>query len=96
MEDLGDETYESEEPIEVFESDPEELRYSQVGLLENGKLELQAISWSKTPSQRIAVIENEIIHQGQIVGGYKIIYIGPEQVVVEKGGEQWKVIFMVR
>jgi hypothetical protein len=85
-----------EAPVEIFESDPEELRYARVDLLENSTLELQAISYSKTAAERIAVINNEIIHQGQRVAGYKIVYIGPEAVVVEQGQSQWKLIFMVR
>jgi hypothetical protein len=83
-------------PVEILEDDPEELRYAQVDLLENDALELQAISYAKSPNQRIAVINNEIMHQGQSLSGYKIIYIGPEEVVVEQGQAQWKLIFMVR
>lgn len=93
---LPTESVEPEAPMEVLESDPEELRYAQVDLLDDKSLELQAISYSTTPAQRIAVINNEIIHQNRRVGGYKVIYIGPEQVVVEKGGNQYKIIFMVR
>ncbi len=93
---LPPESTEPEAPVEILESDPEELRYAQVDLLEESTLELQAISYSTVPKQRMAVINNEIIHQGRKVGGYKVIYIGPEQVVVEKGGSQWKIIFMVR
>lgn len=96
VDDFDDAPAESEEPVKILESDPEELRYAQVALLENEKLELQAISWAKKPSDRIAVINNEIMHQGQFVAGYKIVYIGPDALVVEKGGEQWKIIFMVR
>ena len=93
---LFKESAKQEDPIEIFEDDPEELRYAQVDILENGNLELQAISWSKTPSERIAVINNEIMHQGQSLKGYKIIYIGPDDIVVEKGGKQGKIIFMIR
>lgn len=85
-----------QEPIEILESDPEEVRFAQVEPMRNRQLELQAISWSKTPSERIAVINNQIMHQGQNVKGFKVVYIGPEIVVVEQGGQQWKMVFMSR
>ena len=93
---LSKRSIEPEAPIEIFEDDPEELRYAQVDLLENDELELQAISYSKTPGQRMAVINNEIVRQGQSLKGYKVIYIGPEKVVVEKAETQWQLIFMIR
>jgi hypothetical protein len=93
---LSKRSIEPETPIEIFEDDPEELRYAQVDLLENDELELQAISYSKTPGQRMAVINNEIVRQGQSLKGYKVIYIGPEKVVVEKAETQWQLIFMIR
>lgn len=93
---LSKRSIEPEAPIEIFEDDPEELRYAQVDLLENDELELQAISYSKTPGQRMAVINNEIVRQGQRLKGYKVIYIGPEKVVVEKAETQWQLIFMIR
>ena len=95
-EDLPPEVEAPQEPFEVLESDPEEVRYAQLDLLDNGKLQLQAISYAETPSQRMAVINNEIVREGRNIEGYKIIYIGPEQVVVEQRGTQWKIIFMNR
>ncbi len=93
--------YEEEPPqeyqaFEVLESDPEEVRYAQLDILNDGDLELQAISYAQTPSERMAVINNDIIREGRSINGYKIIYIGPEQVVVEQRGAQWKLIFMKR
>ena len=93
---LSKRSTEPEVPVEILDDDPEELRYAQVDLLENGELELQAISYSKTPNQRMAVINNEIVRQGQSLNSYKVIYIGPEKVVVEKGDAQWQLIFMIR
>ena len=93
---LTKEAAKPEAPVEILADDPEELRYARVDLLKNGTLELQAISYSKSPAERIAVINNEIIHQDQNLAGYKVVYIGPEEVVVEQGQSQWKLIFMVR
>ena len=93
---LTKEATQPEASVEILEDDPEELRYAQVDLLDNDALELQAISYSNSPDQRIAVINNEIIHQGQSLAGYKVVYIGPDEVVVEQGQSQWKLIFMVR
>ncbi len=87
---------EPQEQFEVLESDPEEVRYAQLDILNDGDLELQAISYAQTPAQRMAVINNEIVREGRNLNGYKIIYIGPEQVVVEQRGAQWKLIFMKR
>jgi hypothetical protein len=92
----SEDSTETETPVEVFEEDPEELRYAQVDFLENGELELQAISYAKAPDQRMAVINNEIVRQGHSLNGYKVIYIGPEKVVVKRGGAQWQLVFMIR
>jgi hypothetical protein len=59
-------------------------------------LKLQAISWSKVPEDRIAVINGTIVREGMPLEGYTVYRIDEEQVVVSKGGGQWKLVFNLK
>lgn len=49
-------------------------------------LRIQAISWSPTESQRIVVLNNRVVSEGETVEGYKIIEIKRDGVILEKDG----------
>jgi hypothetical protein len=59
-------------------------------------LKLQAISWSKVPEDRIAVINGSIVREGLPLDGYTVYRIDEDQVVVRKGGGQWKLVFNLK
>ena len=61
--------------------------------LEDSKLKLQAISWSENPDNRIAVINGSIMREGESIEGYRIIQIGPDDVVVRAGQSERKLVF---
>ena len=61
--------------------------------LEDSKLKLQAISWSENPDNRIAVINGSIMREGELIEGYRIIQIGPDDVVVRAGQNERKLVF---
>ncbi|UCG06928.1 MAG: hypothetical protein JSV83_24025 [Desulfobacterales bacterium] len=56
-------------------------------------LKLQAIAWSYEATQRLAVINNRIVHEGESVDGYSIIQIRQEDVIVNDGTESWRLEF---
>jgi len=60
---------------------------------EQGKLTLQAISWAQNSSGRMAVINGQIVREGGAVDGFTVTDIGPDEVVVRKGTEDWRLIF---
>jgi hypothetical protein len=59
-------------------------------------LKLQAISWSQNPANRIAVINGNILREGAELEGYSISRIAKDEVVVRKGGEEWKLVFNLK
>jgi hypothetical protein len=64
--------------------------------LDDTKLKLQAIAWSNDASQRIAVINDRIVREGESVEGYSINQIRQEDVVVNDGSQSWQLEFGLR
>jgi hypothetical protein len=62
----------------------EQQKLKAVGVPEG--LTLQAISWSRQASERIAVINGQIIREGNAIEGFTIVRIEPDRVFVSKGG----------
>ena len=56
-------------------------------------MKLQAVTWSKAPQKRITVINNRILREGEMVSGYFINTINPDDVVLTLDGEKWKLLF---
>lgn len=63
-----------------------------IPVLESGP-KLQAISWSKEPKDRIAVVNGNIVREGNTIDGYSITRIDKDEVVVRKGLDEWKLVF---
>ena len=61
--------------------------------LDNAKLKLQAIAWSSVAAERIAVINDRIVREGESVEGYSINQIRQEDVVVNDGARSWQLEF---
>ena len=64
--------------------------------LDNGKLKLQAIAWSNVAAERIAVINDRIVREGESVEDYSINQIRQEDVVVNDGAQSWQLEFGLR
>lgn len=74
--------------------DPQPNRlFSQAARLTDGRLEVQAIVWSPVVEDRMAVINNQVIHQGNTVEGFSVVEIGQDQVLVKEGGQYYVVFF---
>ena len=68
-------------------------RYTDAELLARGTLQLQAISWSETPSSRLTVVDGRILREGQSADGYTVIQIRPEDVILGKDGKRWRLAY---
>ena len=64
--------------------------------LDDAKLKLQAIAWSNVAAQRIAVINNRIVREGESVEGFSINQIRQEDVIVNDGNQSWQLEFELR
>lgn len=71
-------------------------RKKEILPLENGILSIQAISWAKDPSDRIAVINNKIVGEGESVQGYHILEIGQDEVILESSDQKFRLAFTYR
>ncbi len=68
--------------------------YDSVRPLTDGRLKIHAIVWSETKEDRMAVINTQILHEGDTLSGFSIVAIRPDDVVVRgEGGGLFKVIF---
>jgi hypothetical protein len=56
-------------------------------------MKLQAITWSREPQKRIAVINNRILREGDMVSGYFINTINQDDIVISRDGGKWKLAF---
>jgi len=61
--------------------------------LDESKLKLQAIAWSKEAAQRIAVINGHVVREGESVDGFVVNQIRREDVVVNDGTASWQLEF---
>jgi len=48
---------------------------------------LSAIAWDENPDQRLAVIDDRILHEGDLLGGATVLRINPDHVVFSDRGE---------
>jgi len=58
-------------------------------------LTLQAIAWDPDAKKRFAVINNQIIRQGQSVGNKVVEHISEDEIIVARGSERWKIEFRI-
>jgi hypothetical protein len=71
-------------------------REIETPVLNDPKMRLQAITWSKDPQKRIVVINNRILRQGEAVSGYRIDTINQDDVLLSDAGEKWKLVFRIK
>jgi hypothetical protein len=64
--------------------------------LDESKLKLQAIAWSKNAAQRIAVINDHIVREGESVEGFFVTQIRQDDIIVNDGTESWRVEFRLK
>ena len=64
--------------------------------LDESKLKLQAIAWSKNAAQRIAVINGHIVREGESVEGFFVTQIRQDDIIVNDGTESWRLEFRLK
>jgi hypothetical protein len=64
--------------------------------LDESKLQLQAIAWSKNAAQRIAVINGHVVREGESVEGFSVTQIRQDDIIVNDGNESWQVEFKLK
>ena len=65
--------------------------------LESDTLKLQAISWSQTPSERIAVISNRVLGEKESIEGYSILKINEDEIILQDSdGQKARLAFKSR
>jgi len=63
------------------------LSVSEVpALAELFNFRLSAIAWDEIPEQRLAVIDDRILHEGDLIGGATVLRINPDHVVFSDRG----------
>lgn len=73
------------------QQDPESE--ADAGVMKDGPLTLQAVSWSSSPQKRFAVINGMICREGDRVKNYRISLITPEGVRISEGGSTRLLVF---
>lgn len=64
--------------------------------LENGSLKVQAISWDQRHANRIAVIDNRVLREGDFVQGYRLVSIEKDSVILHYSGNDYRLGFRYR
>jgi len=65
-------------------------------IIHDPEMVLQAISWSQDVGRRMAVINGKICREREPIGGYMILKINPEDVMVSKGSVTGRLVFKIR
>jgi len=64
--------------------------------LDSSLLRLQAVTWAVDPRERFALIDDTILRKGDSIKDFVVDSIQEDHIVVEKGGEKWRVEFRLR
>jgi hypothetical protein len=86
-------TQNSNRPVPQAQTRPSNA-YDDLRPLTDGRLKIQAIVWSDSQTDRMAVINTQIVHEGSSVDGFDVVAIRAEDIVVRgEGGEMYRVLF---
>jgi len=58
-------------------------------------ISIQALVWSTDPQRRMAVINSQIVHIGDMLNNFRIKDIGSDYVILQEGGQDLKVKFQI-
>ncbi|MDA3915826.1 MAG: general secretion pathway protein GspB [Deltaproteobacteria bacterium] len=61
--------------------------------LKNHILKIQAISWAEEPANRIAVIDNRVLTEGDSVQGYRLVGIEKDSVILHYSDNDYRLKF---
>ena len=80
-------------PSDSTQATPVKTVEVEIPKLNDPDMRLQAVTWSRAPQKRIAVINNRILREGDMVSGYFIISINQDDVTISRDGEKWRLLF---
>ncbi len=66
---------------------------AQADRMTDGRLKVQAIVWSPTAEDRMAVINNRIVREGAVMEGFSIVEIEQDNVFAKEGEHLWRIPF---
>jgi hypothetical protein len=61
--------------------------------LKNHSLKIQAIAWAEEPADRIAVIDNRVLTEGDSVQGYRLVIIEKNSVILHYSDNDYRLQF---
>ncbi len=65
--------------------------------LDSDVMKLQAISWSKNPAQRIAVINDRVLGEKEWIDGYEILNINKDEIILsDSASKKYRLAFRKR
>lgn len=65
----------------------------QILSLKNHSLKIQAIAWAEEPANRVAVIDNRVLTEGDFVQGYRLVIIEKNSVILHYSGNDYRLKF---
>nr|WP_320192048.1 general secretion pathway protein GspB [uncultured Desulfobacter sp.] len=68
----------------------------EIPLLKDQSLKIQAISWDQDPTNRITVINNSILNEGDAIQGFQVLRIEKEAVLLNGNGRNYRLKFRYR
>ena len=77
----------------LADAEPREIPLLPAG---EGELKLMAIAWSDEPTNRMAVINGEIIREGGSIGGAHIEKINEDDIIVRKDNRIYRLVFKLK
>ncbi len=74
----------------------EEKKFVSAKIMDDSRLELQAIAWSLDVKKRIAVINGRVVREGATIEEFTISRIGKDEVFIMVGNEFRKLVFTTK
>ena len=75
------------------ETSPQKKKPLKIDRLESVRIKIQAISWSENPAQSLAVINNQVLREGDGIEGYHISHINLDDIVLRRGDKAYRLEF---
>ncbi len=74
----------------LFPEEPEiKIDFSGIKPYQKGDMTLQAIAWSETPEDRIAVVNGKVLHEKQMVNSVKIHRINRDDLILDTDNKRF-------
>jgi hypothetical protein len=64
-----------------------------INRLKGVSFRIQAISWGETPQERLVVISDEVLREGDGIEGYRISRINPDDILLRRGNNTYRLDF---